>query len=304
MSGIKRKSGTRKTSTRKTSTRKTSTRKTSTRKTSTRKTSTSKTSSRKKSFKKSSFGSSATSGSHLAFGVFENFQFNPKTNSFGALEVPNGMTPVSNFKRSNNPLLIMPFGPGGQWLEKGHEGAASSGVAFGKRARFGNMSLEGKTVNPSGYLSTWNGQPRIAPPSWNPLLLQGNNVFREGINSPMLSNVVSNSSNANTSSFGRYHPIAPRTMPSLHSFGKGRAGGAMHSDKTKSKGWGKVARSLERKNLPRKCFVGKGMKYPVCDNDERYDCRGVLAAVQRSRKGTKTHKRAKALGKKLGCAWA
>lgn len=290
MSGIKRKSGTRKT-TRKTSTRKTSTRKT-----------TKKTSSRKRSVKKSGFGSSASSGSHLAFGVFKDFQFNPRTNSFGALQVPNGMKPVSDFRRSSNPLLIMPFGPGGQWLEKGHEGAASSGAAFGKRSRFGNMSLEGKTVNPSGYLSTWYGQPRIAPPSWNPLLLQGNNTFREGINSPMLSNVVATTSNSN--SFGRYHPITPRRMPSLHSFGKGHSGKAMHNDKTKSKGWGKVSRSLDRKSLPKKCFIGKGMKYPVCDNDERYDCRGVLAAVQRSRKGTKTHKRAKSLGKKLGCAWA
>lgn len=256
--------------------------------------------------KSSSFGSSASSGSHLAFGAFEHFQFNPRTSSFGALEVPNGMRPVSSYRQTNNPFLIMPFGPGGRWLEQGPEGAASSAASFGRRRRnrFGNMSLQGKTVNPSGYLSTWYGQPRISPPSWNPLLLQGNNTFREGINSPMLSNVVTPSSNPNMS-FGKYHPITPRQMPAMHSsFGKRRKGSVMHTDKKKSKGWGKVSRSLDRKTLPRKCFIGKGMKYPVCDSDERFDCRGILAAVQRSRKGTKTHKRARALGRKHGCAWA
>ncbi len=293
MPGVRRKS-TKKTSTRKTT--KKSTRKTT--KKSIRKTT------KKSSRKSSSFGSSASSGSHLAFGAFEQFQFNPKTSSFGSLDVPNGMRPVSSYRQTNNPFLIMPFGPGGRWLEQGPEGAASSAASFGRRNRFGNMSLQGKTVNPSGYLSTWYGQPRISPPSWNPLLLQGNNTFREGINSPMLSNVVTPSSNPNMS-FGKYHPITPRQMPAMHSsFGKGRKGSVMHTDKKKSKGWGKVARSLDRKALPRKCFIGKGMKYPVCDNDEHFDCRGILAAVQRSRKGTKTHKRARALGKKHGCAWA
>ena len=201
----------------------------------------------------SSFGSirGGCDGSHLAFGVFSRF------NNFG-----------SNFGRD---LLIMPFGPGGQWLEAGHEGAASSAAAFGSN------SLKGRSVNPSGYLSTWYGQPRVAPPSWNSLLLQGHNTFREGIDSPMLSNVVS--------------------------FGK-TSRRAVHTDKTSSKGWGKVSRKLDRDSLPKRCFLGRGKKYPVCDEDERFDCRALMAAMQRSRKGTKVHKRAMSLGRKHGCAWA
>ena len=166
---------------------------------------------------------------------------------FGALTVPSGMRPVSTFRRTNNPFLIMPFGPPGRWLESGPQGAASSS-AYGRRNLFGSGriggvapnlneilnqrlqrtrfgSLAGSHVNPShlnpsGYLSTWYGQPRIVPPSWNPLLFQGDNAFREGINSPLLSNVVANSG-AYANSFGRFHPITPRTMPSHHlSFGK------------------------------------------------------------------------------------
>ena len=48
-------------------------------------------------------------------------------NNFGALDVPSYMKSVKNYRqRSNSPLLIMPYGPGGKWLEQGHEGAASS----------------------------------------------------------------------------------------------------------------------------------------------------------------------------------
>jgi hypothetical protein len=122
--------------------------------------------------------------------------------------------PVKRRKRSmfgstHRPLLISPHGPPQPWLLKDETPAYSEAPAFGmrkpsaaqtkrlqklqrliRRSRFGN-SLEGKRVNPSGYLSTWNGFPRTPPPSWNPLLLQGNNNFREGINSPSLSNVGS-----------------------------------------------------------------------------------------------------------------
>lgn len=265
--------------------------------------------------KKSSFGgSSAASGSHLAFGAFAGFQFNPRTSSFGALNVPGSMKPVSSYRQTDNPLLIMPFGPGGRWLENGPEGAASSGAMFGRRrrksvkaprrTRFGDNSLAGRRVNPSGYLSTWYGQPRIPPASWNPLLLQGHNTFREGINSPMLSNVVAPSGQY-ANSFGRFHPVAPRQMPKTHSgFGKSKVGRAVNRKKTNSKGWAKTAKKLDRSSLPKRCFLGRGMKFPVCNEDEKLDCRGILAAVQRSRKGTKIHKRAKALGKRHGCAWA
>lgn len=269
----------------KTSAKKSTTRK-GAKKSTTRKSTTRKSTARKGT--KSSFGSisNGVSGSHLAFGAYKHIR--NIGSSFGALTVPNGMRPVSDFRKTQNPLLIMPFGPGGKWLESGHEGAASSAAAgFGK-------SLEGRTVNPSGYLSTWYGQPRISPPSWNSLLLQGQNTFREGINSPMLKDVV-----AHKNSFGAYYPVTPRNFDS----GFGKRGGALHRDKTNSKGWGKVSKKLDRKSLPKSCFLGRGMKYPVCNNDEKVDCRGILAALQRSKKGSKVHKKALALGRKSGCAW-
>jgi hypothetical protein len=108
-------------------------------------------------------------------------------NRFGALDVPAGMRPVSDFRKSENPMLIMPFGPPGQWIVEPTQGAGSSG--------FGMESLAGRKVTPAGYLSTWYGQPTIAPPSWNPLLHQGENTFLTSPNSPSLSDVVA--------SFGR-----------------------------------------------------------------------------------------------------
>jgi hypothetical protein len=124
------------------------------------------------------------------------------SNGFGALNVQDGMRPVSSFRASggSRPFLEMPFGPPQRWLMKGPEAPASSAPplsAFGRRRRkmsrhrfgFGN-SLEDKYVNPSGYLSTWYGQPRIVPPSWNYNLMQGNNIFRQGINNPRLDQVI------------------------------------------------------------------------------------------------------------------
>lgn len=246
--------------------------------------STKKSACKKSACKKSSFGSSGNNN-HLSFGMYSDLIFDSKTSSFGnsrftsgfksrfgALEVPYGMNPVSDYRKTDRPLAIMPFGPSGPWMMDDNPAAGSSSM------RFGN-SLEGRNVNPAGYLSTWNGQPRVIPASWNPLLLQGHNTFIEGVNSPNLSNVVS---------FGK----------------RSSSKKASHVDATNSKGWGKVAKKLNRKELPKSCFLGKGMKFPVCDSNGQVDCRGVLAAMQRSRKGTKVHKKAKALGKKLGCAWA
>jgi hypothetical protein len=257
-----------------------------------------------------------------------------RKNYFGALDVPAGMRPVSDFRRTDRPFTIMPFGPAGRWLEQGPQGAASTMAnsfggypnhfagypnSFGRYPnhfggypnrfggypnRFGGYpnrygsSLEGRMVNPSGYLSTWYGQPRIVPTSWNPLLLQGHNTFREGINSPMLSNVVSHSNG-----FGRYHPITPRQMTSHHGFGKRRGSRIVNNNATTSKGWKNTSKKLDRSDLPRSCFLGRGIKFPICNADEQFDCKGILAALQRSKKGSKVHKAARAKGKKLGCAW-
>jgi len=123
-----------------------------------------------------------------------------KSSKFGKLEVPAGMKSVSQMRdqarflgREHRPLLIAPHGPPKRWLLKDETPAYSGAPAFGKNLRkrnygFGN-SLAGKRVNPSGYLSTWYGAPRVVPPAWNSLLLQGQNNFREGINDPTLSNV-------------------------------------------------------------------------------------------------------------------
>jgi len=242
---------------------------------------------------------------HLAYGAFAKLRYTQLGKSaFGKLSV-RGMAPVSDFRQRGNNLLIMPFGPPGPWIEKGHEGAASSSSAFGAKHTLGDLygdepmsnvgsklttiqknfphietflnsvvhlkpqgesveqykatilnfiielydnrnnidtfvldvnyllpfskfwtpaipfnisgaltSAENKQidlslkslqirlnnsafgmlakqkVNPSGYIATWYGQPRTAPPSWNPLLMQGGNIYPEGIDSPRLSNVV------------------------------------------------------------------------------------------------------------------
>lgn len=130
---------------------------------------------------------------NLAYGLFQDYKFSPdgSRSGFGKLSVPAGMKPVSDFRRNSGNLLIAPFGSAGQWIEQGHEGAASSGASS---SSFGEVkSLKGVKVNPNGYLSLWNGAPITKPPSWNPLLLQGQNNFVEGINSPMLQDVVSGS---------------------------------------------------------------------------------------------------------------
>lgn len=128
----------------------------------------------------------------------------------------------------SSPYLMMPYGPPGHYFENGPEGEASSapppsssfgmylhdmneeGDHFRNVNSFGNSlgnsfgnsfgsPMDSKYVNPSGYLATWYGQPVVPPPSWNPLLLQGNNVFEQNINYPSLSKVVPNSNN---NSFG------------------------------------------------------------------------------------------------------
>lgn len=120
------------------------------------------------------------SSNHLAYGVWSHLKFGEDGSllSFGR----------------NKPLLTMPFGPPQPWLMAGHEGAASA-IAT-PNVRFGSK-LSDRKVNQSGYLSLWNSQPRSLAPSWNPLLLQGSNVFQQGGNSPNLSDVVP------VSSFGR-----------------------------------------------------------------------------------------------------
>lgn len=251
----------------------------------------SKKSTKKATKRSSSFGDYRTSGNnHLAFGAYANLRFNAKTSSFGALEVPMNMVPVSEYRRTSNPFAVMPFGPPGPWMEEGHPGGASSmahvGTQFGGN-RFGNQlgGIHDQSVNPSGYLSLWNGQPRVFPPSWNPLLLQGQNTFVEDVNYPRLDNVVS---------FGK----KPKTSKTS------KKPKVVHSDATTSTGWGKVAKKLKKSEMPKSCFLGPGMKYPICNSKGEIDCRGILAAKQRSRKGTKAHKKATALGKKYNCAWS
>lgn len=94
-------------------------------------------------------------------------------------------TPM-NFGNFHQPFTLMPFGPPGPWIEQPPQAPQSSG--FGSAARDNQMY-----VNPSGYLSLWYGAPNNIPPSWNPLLRQGNNIFQMGINDPKLSNVLGNS---------------------------------------------------------------------------------------------------------------
>ena len=49
-------------------------------------------------------------------------------------------------------------------------------------------------------------------------------------------------------------------------------------------GWHAVNKGLDRNRLPHDCFLEPARKkYPICGNDGRVDCRGVLAAVDRAR---------------------
>lgn len=115
-------------------------------------------------------------------------------NRFGALNVPTGMRPVSDYRRAgmNRPFIINPYGPPQPWITQREEAPSSSlpepRTRFGYR--FGNSnSLANKTVNPSGYLSTWYAHPRNIPPDWNSLLYQGGDGFRSSLNSPTLRQV-------------------------------------------------------------------------------------------------------------------
>jgi hypothetical protein len=89
-----------------------------------------------------------------------------------------------------------------------------------------------------------------------------------------------------------------------NSFGKKNIKKIKNTKASNSRGWHKTSRQLNRKKLPSNCLLGPGKSFPVCNNKGHYDCKGILAAVQRSRKGTQIHKRAKTIGKKLGCKWA
>ncbi len=90
-----------------------------------------------------------------------------------------------------------------------------------------------------------------------------------------------------------------------------------------AKGWGKVKphtreeRIESMRNHGKKCFLKPDeLKYPVCDKNGDYDCKGIIAAKfwadtadtksKKSRKKRpysfkKISKSARKLGKKLGC---
>jgi hypothetical protein len=90
-----------------------------------------------------------------------------------------------NFGEFQQPFTLMPFGPQPPWIEQPPKPPSSSG--FGSDLH----------VNPSGYLSLWYGAPNVIPPSWNPLLRQGGNIFQMGINEPKLSQVYANTYSRN-----------------------------------------------------------------------------------------------------------
>lgn len=126
---------------------------------------------------------------HLAVGLFSDFKMNENgiMSAFGGADY----NLPSSF--GDLPYIMMPYGPGGQWLVEGHEANASGSAPssnFGRCTTKGCNSFGMPRVTPAGYLSIWGGEPRVAPPSWNPLLLQGQNIFAPGINYPSLSDVT------------------------------------------------------------------------------------------------------------------
>lgn len=112
---------------------------------------------------------------------------------------------LASFGEANRPLLVSPFGPMQPWILPDLPQSASSGAPpsaqYGRKRKankssrksrssnFGYESLEGKRVTPAGYVATWEGFPRTPPPSWNPLLLQGENNFVTSLKSPTLKDV-------------------------------------------------------------------------------------------------------------------
>jgi hypothetical protein len=147
--------------------------------------------------RKNHFGSNFDMTDYQRYSPGENLkQVLGSRNRFGALNVPSGMRPVSDYRRAgmDRPFIINPYGPPQPWITQREEAPSSSlpepRSRFGSRfrSRFGN-SLADKTVNPSGYLSTWYAHPRNIPTSWNPYLYQGGDGFRSSLNSPTLRQV-------------------------------------------------------------------------------------------------------------------
>jgi hypothetical protein len=208
-------------------------------------------------------------------------------NAFGALEVPHGMRSVSSYRQSDRPFAIMPFGPPQRWIEEPPEAAASS--AFGLRRylmnKFGE-NLRDKYVNPSGYLSTWYGQPKVLPASWNPLLLQGNNVFTEGIDNPNLSQVVPSSW---SNSFSNRRKVARRKVTrrkKTSEFGKKRK--VTRRKKTLDSEFGKKRKVTRRKKILDSEFGKKKV------TRRRYQTLGTEFGKKKvTRKKTATNKNAK-----------
>lgn len=81
-------------------------------------------------------------------------------------------------KMGQRPLLIAPHGPPGPWIVKQ------------TKSKFGSVSINGKKFTPSGFVTFENSSPIVAPPSWNPLLLQDGSTFRSGLDSPKLKDVM------------------------------------------------------------------------------------------------------------------
>lgn len=119
-------------------------------------------------------------------------------------------------------FMFMPFGPGvpRDWIYAQPEPPSSSrapnsfggrkrrrssyGAQRARRARqypegyrryrrFGNDSyyppLNEAEISQSGYLSMWDGPPVVRPASWNPLQLQGGNIYQQRLGNPRLNQI-------------------------------------------------------------------------------------------------------------------
>jgi len=105
-------------------------------------------------------------------------------------------------------VLTMPWGPGTpkDWIypEEAPPSSSAAPNAFGRRGRgqrrrrsrnrhrsFGQeferyKPLDQAKLSQSGYLSLWDAPPVNMPPSWNPLQLQGGNIYPQHLNRPKL----------------------------------------------------------------------------------------------------------------------
>ena len=140
--------------------------------------------------------------------------------------------------------------------------------------KFGRSSLAGRKVTPAGYLAIQYGQPRTVPPSWNPLLLQGNNNFVTSPGYPTLSDV---------SAFGARRRRATPTKRAAAT--KRRATPTKRATATKRRATpAKRATATKRRATPAKRATATKRRVAASQDDPAAKRRAKLAAKRKAKR--------------------